>query len=107
MIDNDIDVISLSVYDSYLLENLKHTDLTLELNSFSDGNLNLNTWINYPLYNYIKGDFENIFSLSGSYELNSKDDTCYGAAEFFDASYLDVKSKYRFKNGYLKTVLLV
>jgi hypothetical protein len=99
MEENDINTISLSIYDLILMKNLENTELMITINSFSDGNINVNSWTDYPIYRTITNSFENSFSLVGSYEYNSKKDTCYGAAEFFDNSQLEIKSKYQFASG--------
>lgn len=99
MEENDINTISLSMYDLILMKNLEQTELMITLNSFSDGNLNVNSWANYPIYRMINDNFENSFSLVGNYEYNSKKDTCNGAAEFFDSSQFEMKSKYQFASG--------
>ena len=99
MEENDINTISLSLYDLILMKNLEQTELMITINSFSDGNLNVNSWANYPIYRMITNSFENSFSLVGSYEYNSKKDTCYGAVKFFDSSQLEIKSKYQFESG--------
>jgi len=101
-IKNNINAISLSLYDLILLKNLEEAEATLVINSFSDSNLNINSWINYPLYRSFLQNLQNSFSLSGSYEYNSKKDTCYNAAEFFDTTQVEMRSKYEFNSGYLE-----
>ncbi len=99
MIENDINVISLSLYDIILMDNLEQTELMVTLNSFSDGNINLNSWTNYPILRMVNESFENSLSIVGNYEYNSKKDTCYYASDFFDSTQLELKSKYQFTNG--------
>jgi tetratricopeptide (TPR) repeat protein len=99
LVDNDINVISVSLYDSILLNNLKTAESSLILNSFSDGNLNLNSWTKYPLYRKIQRSLESSISFVGNYEYNSKEDTCYGSTKFFDNSQMELKSKYSFASG--------
>jgi tetratricopeptide (TPR) repeat protein len=96
MVTNDINVISLSLYDLILLKDLQLAEFSTTVNRFSDKNININSSINYPVYKVVKGDFENIFALAGNYEYNTKDDTCYGFSEFFDGNYIQMKSKYSF-----------
>ena len=103
MVENDINVLTLSLYDSMLLENMKELETSLILNNFSDDNLNLNAWVKYPIYRSINGTLENKFSYVGNYEYNSKEDTCYGSADFFDNSQIEIKSKYKLpSNGYIE-----
>jgi Tfp pilus assembly protein PilF len=101
-VENNINAISVSLYDLILLKNLEEAEATLVINSFSDSNLNINGWVNYPLYRSIMQNLENSFSMTGSYEYNSKKETCYNAAEFFDTTQIEMKSKYNFNRGYLE-----
>jgi hypothetical protein len=102
-VENNINAISVSLYDLILLKNLEEAEATLVINSFSDSNLNINSWVNYPLYRSIMQNLENSFSIVGSYEYNSKKDTCYNAAKFFDTTQIEIKSKYEFKTGFVET----
>jgi thioredoxin-like negative regulator of GroEL len=105
MIDDDINVISLSLYDSILLNNLEQAEFTLQINSFTDSNLNINNFIDYPIYKVESGNFKNVFLLSGSYEYNSKDDTCYKSVDFFDGNYLQMRSRYKFgKDSFIEGI---
>jgi thioredoxin-like negative regulator of GroEL len=101
-VENDINAITLSLYDLILLKNLEEAEATLVINSFSDSNLNINSWVNYPLYRAITQSLENSFSLIGSYEYNSKKDTCYGATDFFDTTQIEMISKYQFSTGFFE-----
>ncbi len=106
MVEKDIDVISFALYDSILLKNLEQAEFTLEINNFSDNNLNINTFINHPINKIVYSNFANVFSIAGSYEYNSKSDTCYGAVDFFDGNYLQMRPKYKFlKDSYIEGIV--
>jgi hypothetical protein len=105
MIDNKINVVQFSLYDAILLSNLDQAELGLTLNRYDDENINLNSWLEYPIYKITYKNFENDFSLSGSYEFNSKTDTCYYSTEFFDGNYIQTRSKILFgKKGFIQGI---
>ena len=105
MIDNKINVVQFSLYDAILLSNLDQAELGLTLNRYDDENINLNTWLEYPIYKIAYKNFENDLSLSGSYEFNSKTDTCYYAPEFFDGNYIQARPKILFgKKGFIQGI---
>jgi len=91
MIEHRINAVQFSLYDAILLRNLKEAEVSLELNIFDDINININSWLNYPIYTMIYKDFENSFSLSGSYLFNSKTDLGYFPASFFDGNYINMR----------------
>ncbi len=91
MIEHRINTVQFSLYDAILLRNLKEAEVSLELNIFDDENINVNSWLNYPIYTMMYRDFENSFSLSGSYLFNSKTDLGYFPARFFDGNYINMR----------------
>ncbi len=104
-IDNKINVVQFSLYDAILLSNLDQAEVGLTLNRYDDENVNLNTWVEYPVYKVAYENFENDFSLSGSYEFNSKTDTCYYSADFFDGNYIQTRPKiFLGKKGYIQGI---
>ncbi len=105
MIDNKLNVIQFSLYDAILLSNLDQAEVGLTLNRYDDDNINLNSWVEYPLYKIAYKNFENDFSLSGSYEFNTKTDTCYYSTEFFDGNYIQTRPKILFgKKGFIQGI---
>ena len=105
MIDNKINVIQFSLYDAILLSNLDQAEIGLTLNRYDDTNINVNSWAEYPMYKTIYKNFENIFVFSGSYEFNTKTDTCYYSADFFDGNYLLVRPKIYFgKHNFIQGI---
>ena len=105
MIDNKLNVVQFSLYDAILLSNLDQAELGLTLNRYDDENINLNSWLEYPIYKSAYKNFENDLSLSGSYEFNSKTDTCYYAPEFFDGNYIQARPKILFgKKGFIQGI---
>jgi thioredoxin-like negative regulator of GroEL len=105
MIDNKINVMQFSLYDAILLSNLNQAEVGLTLNRYDDENINLNSWLEYPIYKIIYKNFENDFSLSGSYEFNTKTDTCYYSTEFFDGNYIQTRPKILFgKNSFIQGI---
>ena len=105
MIDNKINAVQFSLYDAILLSNLDQAEIGLTLNRYDDENINLNTWLEYPIYKMSYKNFENDFSLSGSYEFNSKTDTCYYSTEFFDGNYIQTRPKILFgKKGFIQGI---
>ncbi len=104
-IENKINVVQLSFYDAILLKNLDQAEIGLTLNRYDDENINLNSWLEYPIYNYRKSDFSSDISFSGSYEFNTKTDTCYYSSEFFDGNYIQARPKFMLgKKGYIQGI---
>lgn len=104
-IDNKINVVQFSLYDAILLSNLEQAEVGLTLNRYDDENINLNTWLEYPLYKFVYSNFENAISVSGSYEFNTKTDTCYYSAKFFDGNYIQTRPKVLLgKNGFIQGI---
>jgi tetratricopeptide (TPR) repeat protein len=96
MIEDKINVVQFSLYDAILLSNLDQAELGLTVNRYDDTNINVNSWAEYPVYRSVYENFENVFALSGSYEFNTKTDTCYYSADFFDGNYIVMKPKIYF-----------
>ena len=104
-IENNIHVVQLSLYDAILLRNLDQAELGLTLNRYDDENINLNSWVEYPIYKYVHSDFSSDFSFSGSYEFNTKTDTCYYSSKFFDGNYIQARPKFMLgKKGYIQGI---
>jgi hypothetical protein len=104
-IENKINVVQLSLYDAILLSNLDQAEVGLTLNRYDDENINLNSWAEYPIYKISYLDFENDISLSGSYEFNTKTDTCYYSAKFFDGTYIQTRPKILLgKKGFIQGI---
>jgi hypothetical protein len=105
MIDEKINAVQFSLYDAMLLSSLEQFEIGLTLNRYDDENINLNSWLEYPLYKTTYSDFENAFVLSGSYEFNTKTEGCYYPTKFYDGNYIQTKPKLSFgKNGYVQGI---
>ena len=99
MIDNKIGAFQLSLYDALLLPNLEVAEIFLSLNKFDDKNINLNSWVNYPINKFVRGNFENTLAFSGSYSINTKTSDFYYSPDFYNSGYLQVKPKLYFSNN--------
>jgi tetratricopeptide (TPR) repeat protein len=105
MIDKKINIVQFSLYDAMLLSNLDQAELGLIVNSYDDGNLNVNTFVEYPIYKLRCKNFENDFSFSGSYEYNSKTERCYHPSKFFDGNYIQARPKIQLgKRGFVQGI---
>jgi len=104
-IENKTNVLQFSFYDAILLSNLDQAELGLTVNRYDDTNININSWAEYPVYKSVYKNFENVFALSGSYEFNTKTDTCYYSADFFDGNYVVMKPKIYFaKHNFIQGI---
>lgn len=105
MIDEEISAVQFSLYDAILFSNLKQAEVSFQVNSYSDGNINLNSWVDYPIYQVRNEAFENEVAFSGSYAYNSKLEGCYYPERFFDGNFIQVRPKYIFaKLGYIQGI---
>ncbi len=99
MIDHKIGALQLSLYDALLLPNLEVAEISLSLNRFDDKNINLNSWVSYPISKIVNNNFENTLAFSGSYATNSKTSKFYYSPDFYDSNYLQIKPRLYFSNN--------
>lgn len=105
MIKERIGVIQLSLYDAILLSNLEQAQVSVQFNAYEDENMNVNSWIDYPIYTFKRDVLETVFALSGSYEYNTKPETATYLTEFYDGTYLQARPKlYLGKYGTLQLI---
>ncbi len=105
MLDNDIRVMHLGIYDKILMENLSYTELALNINAYDDHNTNLYATINVPLYSTAFMGMTHAIYLNENIDYNTKTDVCYHPSKLYDSTYLKYRPKFTFKNGSIEVGL--
>ncbi len=99
MVEKEVGVYHIGLYDTVLLDNLTKLDMGMDYNHFEDGNDNVYGQFTYPLISttWLGLDHEVIFNENVEY--NSKTTVCSHPTEFYDTTYLKYKPKFYFNNG--------
>jgi tetratricopeptide (TPR) repeat protein len=99
MIDNEIGVYHMGIYDNILLEDLEVMNLGLDINHYEDKNTNLFGQFTYPLYTTRALGAEHRFLFNENVEYNSKIEVCSRPMEWYDTSYVKYQPSWEFKGG--------
>ena len=99
MVENEVGVYHLGLYDSILLDNLTKLDMGIDYNHFEDGNNNIYGQFTYPLISKTWLGVEHGIVFNENLEYNSKTTVCSHPVEFYDTTYLKYKPKFYFNHG--------
>ncbi len=102
MVENELNVYHVGLYDNYLLEDLSTLSAGLDINYFEDDNTNLYGQVTLPLFSYRVSDIEHKVLLNENIEYNTKTEVCAHPTKLYDSSYLKYEPKVEFGNGYLQ-----
>jgi tetratricopeptide (TPR) repeat protein len=99
MIDNEIGVYHMGIYDNILLDNLEVMSIGLDMNHYEDKNSNLFAQLTYPLYTTRAFGVEHRLLFNENIEYNSKTKVCSRPMEWYDTSYIKYQPSWEFKGG--------